>query len=83
MHNTRTPLHISERGRVTSQRYCRETILDHVRIFRGFVDPDFLFIDDNARPHRSFEISDTLQSENTLHMQWPAYYPDLNPIEHA
>ncbi|GFW80244.1 hypothetical protein TNCV_461501 [Trichonephila clavipes] len=44
---------------------------------------DFLFIDDNARSHSSVEVSDTLQSENILHMQLPAYSPSLNPIEHA
>lgn len=83
MHNGRTPLHIFERGSVTSQRYCNEIILGHVRLFRGAVGSDFLFMDDNARPHRSVEVSDTLQSENILRMQWPAYSPDLNPIEHA
>ncbi|GFU79013.1 transposable element Tc1 transposase [Trichonephila clavipes] len=83
MHNDRTPLHIFERGSVTSQCHCREIILDHVRIVRGAVGPDFLFMDDNAWPRRSIEVSDALQSENILHMQWPAYFPDLNPIEHA
>ncbi|GFW72116.1 transposable element Tc1 transposase [Trichonephila clavipes] len=44
---------------------------------------DFLFRDDNARPRRSVEVSDTVQSENILRMQWSDYSPDLNPIEHA
>lgn len=83
MHNAKTPLHIFERGTVTSQRYCREIVLDHVRLFRGAVGPDFLFMDDNARPHRTAEVSDTLESENIERMTWPAYSPDLNPIEHA
>ncbi|GFX31015.1 transposable element Tcb1 transposase [Trichonephila clavipes] len=56
MHNGRTPLHIFERGSVTSQRYCTEIILDHVRTFKGAVSPDFLFIDDNAQEHRSVEV---------------------------
>ncbi|GFV29876.1 hypothetical protein TNCV_2083411 [Trichonephila clavipes] len=53
MHNDRTPLLIFDRGSVSSQRYCRESILDHVHIYRGVENPDFLFIDDNMRPHRS------------------------------
>lgn len=69
MHNARTPLHIFERGSVTSQRYCTEIILDYVRLFRGAVGPDFLFRDDNARPHRSSEVSDTLESEDIVRMQ--------------
>lgn len=47
-----------------NQRYFREIILGHVRLFRSAVDPDFLFIDDNARPHRTAEVSDTFKSEN-------------------
>ncbi|GFX68429.1 hypothetical protein TNCV_3998611 [Trichonephila clavipes] len=40
-------------------------------------------MDDNTRPHRNVEVSDTLQSENILRMQWPAYSPDLILIEHV
>ncbi|GFU08728.1 hypothetical protein TNCV_990871 [Trichonephila clavipes] len=40
-------------------------------------------MDNNVKQHRNVEVSDTLQSENILRMQWPAYSPDLNLIEHA
>ncbi|GFT24464.1 transposable element Tcb2 transposase [Trichonephila clavipes] len=83
MHNGRTPLQIFERGSVTSQRYCREIILYHVRILRGALGPDFPFMDDNPRPHRIIELSDTLQGENILRVQWPVYSPNLNHIENA
>ncbi|GFY05526.1 transposable element Tcb2 transposase [Trichonephila clavipes] len=83
MHNSRTLLHIFERGSVASQRYCREIILDYIRTFRGAVGPDFLLWTINVRPHRSVKVSDTLQSENILRMQWPAYSPDLNPTEYV
>ena len=83
MHNDRTPLHSFERGTVTSQRYCREIILDHVRLFRDALGPNVLFMDDNARPHRTAEVSDTVESENIERIEWPAYSPDLNPIQHA
>ncbi|GFX75790.1 uncharacterized protein TNCV_2237621 [Trichonephila clavipes] len=42
----------------------------------------FLLMDINTRPHRSVEVSATLQIENILLMQRPAYSPGLNPIEH-
>ncbi|GFX83391.1 transposable element Tcb2 transposase [Trichonephila clavipes] len=43
----------------------------------------FLFMDENARPHRANIGDEYLQSENITRMDWPAYSPDLNPIEHV
>ncbi|GFV34919.1 transposable element Tc1 transposase [Trichonephila clavipes] len=65
MHIGLTPLHIFERGSVTSQQYFGEV---HALVFRG-VGTVFQFMDDNARLHRSVEVSVTLQSENLLRMQ--------------
>ncbi|GFU52479.1 transposable element Tcb1 transposase [Trichonephila clavipes] len=56
MQNDRTPLHIFERGSVTSQQYCIVIILDQDRIFKDAVGPDFLLINGNAWPHRSVEV---------------------------
>ncbi|GFT22492.1 DDE_3 domain-containing protein [Trichonephila clavipes] len=44
---------------------------------------EFLFMDDNARPHRANIVDECLQSEDIPRMNWPAYSPDLNPIEHV
>ncbi|GFU23144.1 DDE_3 domain-containing protein [Trichonephila clavipes] len=44
---------------------------------------EFLFIDDNARPHCVNIVDECLQSEDITRMDWPAYSPDLNPIEHV
>ncbi|GFU96419.1 transposable element Tc3 transposase [Trichonephila clavipes] len=38
-------------------------------------------MDDNARPHRADILDDYLESEGIPRMVWPAYSPDLNPIE--
>ncbi|GFW37868.1 transposable element Tcb2 transposase [Trichonephila clavipes] len=38
-------------------------------------------MDDNARPHRADIVDDYLESEGIARMAWPAYSPDLNPIE--
>ncbi|GBM01683.1 hypothetical protein AVEN_271935-1 [Araneus ventricosus] len=44
---------------------------------------EFLFMDDNASPHRANIVHECLQSEDITRMDWPAYSPDLNPIEHV
>ncbi|GFX31673.1 transposable element Tcb2 transposase [Trichonephila clavipes] len=83
MLNGRTELHIFDRGSVTGDRYCEEVLLPHVRLFRGAIDPDFIFMDDNARPHRTLAVEELLKSEDITRMDWPAYSPDLHPIEHV
>ncbi|GFY00208.1 transposable element Tc3 transposase [Trichonephila clavipes] len=34
-------------------------------------------------PHRANIVDECLQSEDITRMDWPAYSPDLNPIEHV
>ncbi|GFT95509.1 transposable element Tcb1 transposase [Trichonephila clavipes] len=41
---------------------------------------EFLFMNDNAPPHRANIVYECLQSEDITRMVWPAYSPDLNPI---
>ncbi|GFW71224.1 transposable element Tcb2 transposase [Trichonephila clavipes] len=38
-------------------------------------------MDDDAHPHRADIVDDYLESEGIARMAWPAYSPDLNPIE--
>ncbi|GFV30878.1 transposable element Tcb1 transposase [Trichonephila clavipes] len=64
----RTELHILDRGSVPENSYCDEVLLTHVRLFRGAIGPDFICVDANTRPRR---------------IDWPAYSPDLNLIEHV
>ncbi|GFU37755.1 transposable element Tcb1 transposase [Trichonephila clavipes] len=44
---------------------------------------EFLFMDDNARPYRANIVDESLQLEDIIRMDWPAYSPDLNVIEHV
>ncbi|GFW66952.1 transposable element Tcb2 transposase [Trichonephila clavipes] len=83
MLNGRTELYIFNRGSVTGDRYCEEVLLPHVQLFRSAIGPDFIFMDDNARPHRTLAVEELLESEDITRMDWPAYSPDLNPIEHV
>lgn len=79
---SRTDLHVQS-VTMTGHIY-RDVILEqHVRLFRGAMGPEFLYMDDNARPHRANIVHECLQSEDITRMDWPAYSPDLNPIEHV
>ncbi|GFY35746.1 transposable element Tcb2 transposase [Trichonephila clavipes] len=40
-------------------------------------------MDDNARSHRTLAIEELLESEDITRMDWPAYSPELNLIEHV
>ncbi|GFU16566.1 transposable element Tcb2 transposase [Trichonephila clavipes] len=55
----------------------------HVPLFRGAMGAEFLFMDDNACPHRTNIVDECLQSEDIILMDCPAYSPDLNPIENV
>ncbi|GFX82951.1 transposable element Tcb1 transposase [Trichonephila clavipes] len=62
----------------------RDVILEqHIRLFRGAMGAECLFMDDNARPHRANIVEECLQSEDITRMDWSAHSSDLNPIEHV
>ena len=70
-------------GRITGQHYL-DTIIDPVIVpLHQLRAPDFLFMDDNARPHRARVVTEHLQRAGVPHLAWPARSPDLNPIEHV
>ncbi|GFV67815.1 transposable element Tcb2 transposase [Trichonephila clavipes] len=53
MLGSRTDLHIFDAGSVNGTRYCNEILLPYVRLFRGSMGLQFLFMDDNAPCHRT------------------------------
>ncbi|GFW13774.1 transposable element Tcb2 transposase [Trichonephila clavipes] len=83
MLGSRTDLHIFDAGSVNGTRYCNEILLPYVRLFRGAMGLQFLFMYDNAPCHRTVAAEELLQSEDIERMDWPARSPDLNPIEHV
>ncbi|GFW35444.1 transposable element Tcb2 transposase [Trichonephila clavipes] len=83
MLGSRTDLHIFDAGSVNGTRYCNEILLPYVRLFRGTISLQFLFMDDKAPCHRTVAAKQLLESEDIERMDWPARSPDLNPIEHV
>ncbi|GFW87289.1 transposable element Tc1 transposase [Trichonephila clavipes] len=40
-------------------------------------------MNDNAWPHWTLVVQELLESEDITRIDWPAYFPDLNPIDHV
>ncbi|GFU41525.1 transposable element Tc3 transposase [Trichonephila clavipes] len=78
-----TDLHIFNAGSVNGTRYCNEILLPYVRLFRGAMGLQFLFMGDNAPCHRTVAAEQLLESKDIERMDWPARSPDLNPIENV
>ncbi|GFX41675.1 transposable element Tcb2 transposase [Trichonephila clavipes] len=62
MLGSRTDLHIFDAGSVNGTRYCNEILLPYVRLFRGAMGLQFLFMDDNATCHRTVAAEQLLES---------------------
>ncbi|GFW59652.1 transposable element Tcb1 transposase [Trichonephila clavipes] len=67
----------SDESRFSLQSDSRRTLMWRVP------GAEFLFINDNACTHHANIVDECLQLEDITRMDWPAYSPDLNPIEHA
>jgi hypothetical protein len=75
---------VTIQGNLTGDQYIRD-------VLQPVVVPHFdnhplatrpVYMDDNARPHRSRAVTTYLQNEAVIYVPWPAMSPDLNPIEH-
>ncbi|GFV48341.1 transposable element Tcb2 transposase [Trichonephila clavipes] len=62
MLGSRTDLHIFDAGSVNGTRYCNKIFLSYVRLFRGAMGLQFLFMDDNAPCHRTVAAEQLLES---------------------
>ncbi|GFV69869.1 transposable element Tcb2 transposase [Trichonephila clavipes] len=57
--------------------------------FRSLCSPtdaigdDFIYMDDNCRPHHANMVEDFLFKEGIVRMEWPACSPNMNPTEHV
>ncbi|GFU84858.1 transposable element Tcb2 transposase [Trichonephila clavipes] len=62
MLGSRTDLHIFDAGSVNGTRYCNEILLPFVRLFRGAMGLQFLFMDDNEPCLRTVAAEQLLES---------------------
>ena len=79
----KTDLHVFQNGTVTGVRYRDEVLHPIVRPWAGAIGPDFILMDDNARPHRARVVDQYLEFESIERTEWPSRSPDCNPIERA
>jgi transposase len=78
-----TDLMFVENGAMTTHRYILECVESHVVLYMPFIGENFLFMDDNARPHMARIVVRYLEQVGIRLLAWPANSPDLNPIEHV
>lgn len=79
----RTELVMLGNATMNSVRYLNEVLQPVVLPFANEIGDGFVFVDDNARPHRTRQINAFFEENNITHMDWPANSPDLNPIENV
>lgn len=79
----KTDLHVFPRGSLTAQRYIADVLQEYVVPFAPFIGENFLFMQDNARPHVANVVMDYLSEVDIRTLEWPPRSPDLNPIEHV
>nr|CAH7751514.1 unnamed protein product [Callosobruchus chinensis] len=70
-------------GTMTDAYYLQNITNAIVQPLRNEIGDQFIFMDDNARPHRTRAIQQALENENIARLEWPAMSPDMNPIEHV
>lgn len=79
----KTELFILQERSLNANNYIRDILADHVVPFAPFIGPDFLLMQDNARPHTARCVMRYLQEVDIELLGWPPMSPDTNPIEHA
>jgi hypothetical protein len=68
---------------LTADTYIRDILQAHVIPFAPYIGEDFTLMQDNARPHVAQCVTHFLHQVGIPTMNWPAFSPDLNPIEHV
>ncbi|GFT07128.1 transposable element Tcb1 transposase [Trichonephila clavipes] len=68
---SRTYLHVQS-VTMTGHIYRDVLLKQHASLFRGAMGAEFLFMDDNSRPHRANIVGECFHSEDITRMDWPA-----------
>ena len=73
-------------GTMNAEHYTENTLpnflIPSIHLLYPFGE-DFIFMHDNAPPHRARITQDWLAGHGIPVLEWPPYSPDLNPIENA
>lgn len=77
----KTPLVVVD-GNLNARRYIDNILEPDVIPFLQTHNDVNVFQQDNARPHAARLTQDFLRVNNVNTLPWPAFSPDLNPIEH-
>ena len=80
MHNRRTPL-IPIRENITSRVYIDTVIRPIILSLCNELGINFIFMEDNARPHRARTVKRVHDEEKFAKLPWPTNSPDQNLIE--
>ena len=64
---------------ITSQKYCEHVVPLVINCIAA--NPALQFMHDNAPPHKAAYTREVLRVNNIQPIVWPAFSPDLNPIE--
>nr|CAH7744115.1 unnamed protein product [Callosobruchus chinensis] len=80
--NGRTqPIHIP--GTMTGAYYLQNNINAIVQPLRNEIGDQFIFMDIMPDPHRTRAVQKALENKNIARLEWPAMFPDMNPIEYV
>ncbi|GFV98498.1 transposable element Tcb2 transposase [Trichonephila clavipes] len=79
----RTDRYIIRDGPLTAHRYRDEILRPIVVPYAATIGDDFILMDDNCMPPRANLAEDFLFEEGIFRMEWPACFPDMDPIEHV
>jgi hypothetical protein len=74
-------VHINGR-QLTAHRYITEVLEPHVVPFAPYIGDNFIYMQDNARPHIAGIVHQYFDQVGIVRMNWPARNPDLISIEH-
>lgn len=76
---------IIQRETMNSERYRQllESQIYPISFHLGDPSTEWLFMDDNAPPHRSLLVRQFKESSGLRSFEWPPASPDLNPIENV
>nr|CAH7766341.1 unnamed protein product [Callosobruchus chinensis] len=68
---------------MTGAYYLQNIINAIVHPLRNEIGDQLIFMDDNARPHHTRAVQQSLENGNLARLGWPAMSPDMNPKEHV